>query len=171
MLLAEAPVFDATAPLHPPRYRDASIPSASAADPPVTAIVDDDPSVRRALQRVVEAGGYTAHTFASAHEFLDSLPRCRVACLVLDIYLGGMSGFDLQKRLVADGVRIPVILITARDDATTRQRIEKSGAAGSLRKPFDGQTLLDAIGRAIGSTDEGRGGRPDPGRRDSGPRY
>ena len=112
--------------------------------------MDDDPSVRRALQRVVEAGGYTARTFASAHAFLDALPRDRVGCLVLDIYLGGMSGFDLLGQLRADGMRFPVILITAHDDASTRARIAQSGAAGHLLKPFDGPVLLDAIGRAIG---------------------
>jgi FixJ family two-component response regulator len=127
------------------------------------AIVDDDPSVRRALQRVVEAGGYTVQTFASAREFLDALPKFRVACLVLDIYLGGMSGLDLQKRVVADGLRIPVIFITAHDDAPTRGRIAKSGAAGYLWKPFDGPALLDAIGRAIRSNDEGSGDSPPQG--------
>jgi FixJ family two-component response regulator len=133
---------------------------ASVSDPLLAAIVDDDPSVRRALQRVVEAAGYTVQTFASAQEFLDSLPRSRVACLVLDIYLGEMSGLDLQKQLVADGLRIPVIFITAHDDAPTRERIEKSGAAGYLWKPFDGQALLDAIGRAIASNGEGPRGTP-----------
>ena len=115
----------------------------------ITAIVDDDPSVRRALQRVVEAGGYTAKTFASAPEFLAALPRYRVACLVLDVYLGTMSGFDLLERLEADGVRCPVILITAHDDAPTRERFDRS-RAGHLSKPFDGPALLGAIGRAIG---------------------
>lgn len=118
--------------------------------PSIMAIVDDDPSVGRALQRVVEAGGYTAKTFVSAHEFLDALPRYREACLVLDIYLGAMSGFDLLERLEADGMRIPVILITAHDDASTRGRIESSRVAGHLLKPFDGPALLEAIGRAIG---------------------
>jgi FixJ family two-component response regulator len=118
--------------------------------PLITAIVDDDASIRRALKRVVEAGGYTAKTFASAREFLDALPRYRVACLVLDIYLGGMNGFDLLERLAADGVRIPVILITARDDAPTRERIARSAVAGHLFKPFEGPALLDAIGGAIG---------------------
>jgi FixJ family two-component response regulator len=132
--------------IDPSRLRDPAI----SALPPITAIVDDDPSVRQALRRVVEAGGYTAKTFASAHEFLDALPRYRVACLVLDIYLGGMSGFDLLGRLGADGMRIPVILITAHDDSSTRERIEKSGAVSHLVKPFDGPALLDAIGRAIG---------------------
>ena len=134
--------------IDPSRLLDPSMLDAPA--PPITAIVDDDPSVRRALQRVVEAGGYTAKTFASAHEFLDALPRYRVACLVLDVYLGAMSGFDLLERLRADGMRIPVILITAHDDAPTRARIEQSGVAGHLLKPFDGPALLDAIGRAIG---------------------
>ena len=147
MRLSEPPVFAERA-IDPSRLRDSSMLYALA--PPIMAIVDDDPSVRRALQRVVEAGGYTAKTFASAHEFLDALPRYRVACLVLDIYLGGMSGFDLLKRLGADGVRIPVILITAHDDPSTRERMEKSGVAGYLLKPFEGPALLDAIGRAIG---------------------
>ena len=132
----------------------------AASDPLVAVIVDDDPSVRRALQRVVEAGGYIVHTFASAHEFLDALPRVRVACLVLDVYLHGMSGLDLQKWLVASGLRIPVILITAHDDAATRARVERSGAAGHLWKPFDGQALLAAIGRAIASNGEDEGDKP-----------
>ena len=115
----------------------------------ITAIVDDDPSVRRALQRVVEAGGYAAKTFASAHAFLDALPRYRVACLVLDVHLDDMSGFDLLEQLGAQGTRIPVILITAHDDVSTRERIETSGAASHLLKPFDGPVLLEAIRQAI----------------------
>jgi FixJ family two-component response regulator len=145
--LSEPPVFGERA-IGPSRLRDPSI--LHALSPPITAIVDDDPSVRRALQRVVVAGGYTAKAFASAPEFLDALPRYRVACLVLDIYLGGMSGFDLVRQMRADGMRIPVILITAHDDAPTRARIERAGVTGHLLKPFDGPALLDAIGRAIG---------------------
>jgi FixJ family two-component response regulator len=121
----------------------------SVTNAPVITIVDDDPSVRRALRRLVRSGGYTVHTFASAREFLDWLPRGRTACLVLDIHLDGMSGFDLQERLAADGVGVPVIFITAHDDAPTRERIERSGAAGHLWKPLDEQALLDAIRRAI----------------------
>jgi FixJ family two-component response regulator len=143
--LPELPVV-APGAIDPSRLHDASI---SAPAPPITAIVDDDPSIRRALQRVVEAGGYTAKTFASAHEFLDALPRYRVACLVLDIYLGGMSGFDLLGQLAAGGMRFPVILITAHDDAATRDGIARSRAAGHLLKPFDGPALLEAIRGAI----------------------
>ena len=116
---------------------------------PLIAIVDDDPSVRRALHRLVKAGGYTVQTFPSAGEFLDSLDRGRPACLVLDIHLNGMSGFDLHERLAADGESIPVVFITAHDDAPTRKRIENSGAASHLWKPVDEQALLDAIRRAL----------------------
>lgn len=126
----------------------------------VIAIVDDDPSVRRALRRLVQSAGYMAQTFASARQFLDWLPRGRAGCLVLDIHLDGMSGFDLQERLVADGAGVPVILITAHDDASTRARIEKSGAAGHLWKPVDDQALLDAIGRAL-ELDQGPIGPPN----------
>ena len=134
----------------------------SVTNAPMIAIVDDDPSVRRALHRLVQSAGYTVQTFASAHEFLDSLPGRRAACLVLDIHLDGMSGFDLQERLAADRVGVPVIFISAHDDARTRKRIERSGAAGHLWKPVDEQELLGVLRRAIGS-DEGAIDRPDAG--------
>jgi FixJ family two-component response regulator len=112
----------------------------------VISIVDDDLSVRRALTRLVRLAGYAVESFASAREFLASAPRGRTACLVLDIHLnGGMSGFDLQERLVADGVTIPTIFITAHGDARTRERVTQSGVAGFLLKPFGDQALLDLI--------------------------
>jgi FixJ family two-component response regulator len=132
----------------------------SVSNAPVITIVDDDPSVCRALHRLVQSGGYTVQTFASAHEFLDSLPGRRAACLVLDIHLDGMSGFDLQEHLAADGVGVPVIFISAHDDAPTRERIERSGAAGHLWKPVDEQELLGVIRRAIG-LGKGAIDRPD----------
>ena len=113
-------------------------------------IVDDDLSVRRALRRLIGSAGYLVETFASAPEFLRSAPSARTACLVLDIYLEGMTGFELQEQLVADQVAIPIIFMTAHDDAATRERIRRSGAAGHLGKPFDGQALLDAIHRIAG---------------------
>ena len=117
---------------------------------PMISIVDDDLSVRRALRRLVQSAGYLVETFASAPEFLRSTPSARTACLVLDIYLEGMTGFELQEQLVADDVAIPIIFMTAHDDAATRDRIRRSGAAGYLGKPFDGQALLDAIRRVAG---------------------
>ena len=117
---------------------------------PMISIVDDDRSVRRALRRLIGSAGYLVETFASAPEFLRSAPSARTACLVLDIYLEGMNGFELQQQLVADQVAIPIIFMTAHDDAATRERIRRSGAAGYLGKPFDGQALLDAIHRIAG---------------------
>ncbi len=116
---------------------------------PLVSIVDDDPSVLRALRRLVRSAGYTVATFASAGEFLDSPALARAACLVLDISLEGMSGFELQERLAADHPSLPIIFITALDDATTRERVRHSGVAAHLRKPFDDDALLDAIGRAL----------------------
>jgi FixJ family two-component response regulator len=127
---------------------------------PVITIVDDDPSVCRALRRLVQSRGYTVQTFASADEFLATLARSRPACLILDVHLDGMNGVDLHERLAAAGTGIPVIFITAHDDAWTLERMELSGAAGYLRKPVDEATLLDAIRRVVGTRDEGPIGRP-----------
>lgn len=121
---------------------------------PVIAIVDDDDSVRRSLLRVVQSAGYTAEGFASAREFLDWLPQGRAACLLLDVHMSEMSGFDLQDRLA-----VPIIFITAHDDARTQDRIAKSGAVGHLRKPYDEETVLDAIRRAVRGSEDPRSGR------------
>src|SRR5438094_5852767 len=94
---------------------------------PVIAIVDDDPSVRRSLHRLVQSAGYAVETFGSAREFLEWLSNGQAACLVLDIHMNEMSGFELQERLA-----VPIVFITSHDDAVTRARIEKSGAAGHL---------------------------------------
>src|SRR5260370_6252676 len=117
---------------------------------PVISIVDDNPSVRWALLRLVQSEGYTVETFASAGEFLDSSPLGRTACLVLDIHLGRMTGFDLEEQLAADRTAIPIIFITALDTAATRERVSRSGAAGYLPKPFEGHALLDTIRNLAG---------------------
>jgi FixJ family two-component response regulator len=109
---------------------------------PVIAIVDDDASVLRSLRRVVQAAGYAVETFASAREYLVWLQRGEAACLVLDLGMPDMSGLDLQRRLA-----VPVVFITSHDDPGTRARIEKSGAAGHLWKPFDESAVLEAISR------------------------
>ena len=105
-------------------------------DAPVIAIVDDDDaSIRRALHRLVQAKGYTVESFASAREFLDAVPHCRPACLVLDVHLNG-SGFELQERLAADGLKIPIIFITAHDDDSTRRRLESAGLSRTSGSPW-----------------------------------
>ena len=116
---------------------------------PVIAIVDDDASVRRALQRLVQSAGYTVQAFASGREFLDWLRQGRAACLVLDVHMDGMSGFDLQQKLA-----VPVIFITAHDDALTLERIKRAGAAGHLQKPIDEQAVLSAIRTAVDGMDQ-----------------
>jgi two-component system, LuxR family, response regulator FixJ len=118
-------------------------------DVPIIAIVDDDESVRRSLHRLVQAAGYKVETFASAADFLAWLPHGQAACLVLDVHMNVMSGFELQQRLA-----VPVVFITSHDDASTRTRIEKSGAAGHLWKPFDETAVLDVIRRAVGADPE-----------------
>jgi FixJ family two-component response regulator len=112
--------------------------------PPV-AIVDDDSSVRRSLSRLLTAVGYPVDTFASARDFLEWVPDHRTACVMLDIHMPEMTGFELQERLT-----IPVIFMTAHDNAATRARIKKSGAAGHLWKPFDEEAVVDAIRTAVG---------------------
>ena len=117
---------------------------------PVIAVVDDDPSVRRALRRLLQAAGYRVEAFASAADFLASPAIDGNACLVLDIRLDGMTGLDLQARLAADGVAVPVIFITAHDDLETRERVQEAGVAAYLPKPFDPAALLAAVKGAAG---------------------
>ena len=116
---------------------------------PLISIVDNDLSVCRALRRLVQSAGYRVTAFTSARDFLDSSPLGRTACLVLDIHLNGMSGLELSERLTADRAAIPIVFITAHDDAPTRERVRQAGVAAYLPKPFDGQALLDAIARAV----------------------
>jgi FixJ family two-component response regulator len=118
--------------------------------PPVVCVVDDDVSFLRALQRLLRAGGFGVTTFSSAEAFLDWPDRDAIACLVLDVHLGGLNGFDVQERLVASGFRVPVLFVTARDDAPTRERARLAGAVEYLRKPFDDEALMAAVERAIG---------------------
>ena len=118
--------------------------------PALIAIVDDDPALLRALHRLVQANGYSVESFASARAFLDA--STRPDCLVLDVHLNG-TGFELQERLAADGMKIPLIYITADDGDSTRRRIQESGAVAHLLKPVEGSTLLDAIRGALGSHD------------------
>ena len=110
-------------------------------------VVEDDASFLRALRRLLSGAGFSVATFASAEEFLASESARGTACLVLDVHLAGMTGFDLQEQLVATGQRIPTIFITAHDDSVTRERA-RSGVA-YLRKPFREDALVAAIRKAL----------------------
>jgi FixJ family two-component response regulator len=112
-------------------------------------VVDDDESLLRAIGRLLGASGFRVMAFSSAEAFLASdQPRC-ADCLVLDVHLGRLSGFDLQERLAASGRRLPVVFITAHDDLGTRERVRRAGAVDYLRKPFDDDSLIAAIHRAL----------------------
>lgn len=125
---------------------------------PAIVVIDDDASVRRALQRLLRAAGFTVETFATAREFLDAGHRPQTACLVLDIHLPGMSGVELQEYLAVSGALIPIVFITAHDDAATRERASRAGVVGYLLKPFDQGALIEAIGRAITGDKSEKGG-------------
>ena len=112
------------------------------------AVVEDDPSFRRALSRSLVLRGFRSEVFASAEEFLQHPGAMNADCLVLDIHPGGMSGFELQGELAKRPSSPPIIFITAFDEPATRERALEAGAAGYLQKPFDEDSLLQAIGRA-----------------------
>jgi FixJ family two-component response regulator len=115
----------------------------------VIAIVDDDPSVRKGLERLIRSLGWQAKTFASAQEFLDR-PRTEApSCLVLDLQLPGLSGLDLQKRMSEAGLEIPIVFLTGHGNIPTSVKAMKAGAVEFLTKPVDEQELLKAIKEAI----------------------
>jgi FixJ family two-component response regulator len=116
---------------------------------PIVFVVDDDPSVRTATERLLRAVGFTVKTFGSAAEFLESPRPEGPACLVLDIRLPGQSGLDLQRELIGTGVQIPIIFITGHGDIPMTVRAMKAGAVEFLTKPYRRNALLDAIRAAI----------------------
>src|SRR5881394_1104391 len=116
---------------------------------PVVFVVDDDPSVRRAIQRLVESVGLQVELFGSAQEFLRSERPDAPSCLVLDIRLPGISGLDFQRQLAEANIHIPSIFITAHGDIPLTVRAMKAGAVEFLTKPFRSRGLLDAIRAAI----------------------
>jgi len=122
---------------------------ASQAKTKIVAIVDDDESVRRALQGLLKAVGLHAKAFASAEEFLDSGQQHNTACLVTDIRMPGMSGLDLQARLNSQNCRIPTIFITAHGDANMRMQALRAGAVEFLAKPFSDDVLLENVRAAL----------------------
>jgi FixJ family two-component response regulator len=117
----------------------------------VISIVDDDKSVREAEGSLVESLGYVTKTFASAEEFLASGRLHDTACLITDVQMPGMSGVDLQSRLIANGHRTPVIFVTANPDERTKKRALGAGALGFLSKPFSEESLIACLERATGT--------------------
>ena len=114
---------------------------------PLVVVVEDDPGSQKTLARVLRAGGYEAAVYASAEEFLSSPPQSSPIGLLLDVHLSGMSGLDLQRRLRNEGSTIPVIIITAFDDARSREQAERVGCVAYLRKPCEAETILALLRR------------------------
>ena len=117
---------------------------------PMVAVVDDEEAIRKALKRLLRSAGMAVECYASGPEFLQSLPAQRPDCLVLDIRMPGMNGFDVQARLKAARVAVPIIFITAIDGPDDQARAMHSDAVAVLRKPFGDETLLEAIAAAVG---------------------
>jgi FixJ family two-component response regulator len=116
---------------------------------PFIAIVDDEEAVRKALMRLMRSAGLEAAIFSSGAEFLESLGTRRPDCVVLDLHMPGMNGFEVQARLAEGGEALPVIIITAHDSPEAHERAMAAHARAYLRKPLDDQALLDAIGAAV----------------------
>ena len=112
-------------------------------------IVDDDESVRDALESLLKSVGYRTEVFASAQEFLHSGHHEDSRCLILDVRMPGLSGLELQRQLVSSGSSIPIIFITAHGDEAARAQALGAGAVAFLRKPFTEEALLKAVDDAL----------------------
>jgi RNA polymerase sigma factor (sigma-70 family) len=115
----------------------------------VVFVVDDDPSVRRAIKLLLESIGLEVELFGSAQEFLPSGPTKGPSCLILDVRLPGVSGLDFQRQLAEANINIPIIFISAHGDVPMTVRAMKAGAVEFLTKPFRDQDLLDAVQSAL----------------------
>lgn len=115
------------------------------------AIVDDDDSMRDAVQGLMKEAGFPARAFASGEEFLNSGEQHNAGCLIADIRMPGMSGLELQTRLNAERCKIPIIFITAHGDARMRMQALRAGAVAFLAKPFDDEVLLASVRAALES--------------------
>lgn len=115
----------------------------------IVSIVDDDASVRAAMQGLVRSLGLVAFVFESAEDFLRSPRVGDSSCLITDVQMPGMSGLDLQDCLIAQGTHIPTIFITAFSQQSVRSRVQAGGALGLLEKPFVGRTMVELVRRAL----------------------
>jgi FixJ family two-component response regulator len=122
---------------------------------PWIAIVDDDPSVLKALTRLLRVRALQAKTYASAKEFLAALPDGLPQCLIVDLQMPEMSGLELLQHMARVGLRIPAIVITAHSDERARERCESAGASSFLLKPLQDASLLAAINDATGAAKAG----------------
>jgi FixJ family two-component response regulator len=116
---------------------------------PMVYVVDDDPSVGKALERLMRSAGHEVRTFASALDFLDGMKLEAPACLVLDVSMPGLTGLELQEYLAEKEILLPIVFITGYGTVPDSVKAMKAGAVDFLQKPFSDRELLDAISRAI----------------------
>jgi FixJ family two-component response regulator len=119
---------------------------------PVISIVDDDKLMREATSALVRSLGYAAATFASAEAFLESDRVDDTSCLITDVQMPGLSGVELQGRLIADGRPMPIIGVTAHPEESIRTQMLGAGAIGFLSKPFNDECLIDCLTTALNSS-------------------
>ena len=119
------------------------------------AIVDDEESVRRAMGRLIRSAGIDVETFPSGAEFLQSLESHSPDCVVLDLHMPGLNGFEVQARLKESESRLPIVVITGHDTDESRERVTKAGVAAYLLKPVDEKILLDTISAAVAGNSGG----------------
>jgi FixJ family two-component response regulator len=112
---------------------------------PLVVVIEDDPGSQKTLARVLHAGGYKAVIYASAEEFLTDPPQSSPIGMLLDVHLGGMSGLELQRKLRNEGSTVPVIIITAFDDARSQEQARRLGCVAYLRKPCAAETILSSL--------------------------
>ena len=118
---------------------------------PCVANVDDEEGIRKALRRLLRASGLETESYANGQEFLDAAATLRPHCVVLDLHMPGMSGLQVLRRLKAAGQLLSVVVITAHDEAHTREQCLEAGACAYLRKPLEDRLLLNAISAAMRS--------------------
>jgi FixJ family two-component response regulator len=119
--------------------------------PPLVCVIDDDDSMREALQSLLKSVGFRTTVFAAAEDFLKSGKLHELDCLILDVRMPGMNGLELQQKLVAENSRVPVIFISAHSEINEKVQAMAAGAVEFLYKPFSEESLLRAVGAALKS--------------------
>src|ERR1039458_4952085 len=120
-------------------------------------IVDDDESVRRSLKLLMVSYEFTVDTFSSAEEFFTAAPNSAEGCLILDIHMPGLNGWDTQQRLTKEGYNLPVIVISADKDDSFKEKALKAGAVGFLQKPFEDHYLLHMVNQVFNMKEDKTG--------------
>jgi FixJ family two-component response regulator len=117
-------------------------------------VIDDDEPIRKAFSRLLRSADIAAETFSCPEDFLAGVRQKENACIIADLHMPGSTGFDLEKELTNRGLKIPVIVVSAGDDAKSREHARTLGAVAFFRKPVDDQALLDAVWWALSETAE-----------------